>query len=433
VSPRRLSLVACLALACGERVGPPLAGPAPEIQEQPAPPPAERVEAPAAAAPTSCAGEADEAAALRCWVALLASPALAGRDNGSPGGEAARAAIIAGLQAYGLHPAGDAGGFEQVLPRGANVLARVPGRDPARAGEHVVLAAHYDHIGVVDGVVFPGADDNASGVAVALAVARRLAADPPARSVLLAAFDAEEPPDYRTPTMGSNHFLARPTLPREQLVAVVCLDLMGGDLWEGHRSPLYVMGRETFARRPEPALADDPRLPVRAMHLRLVEDLPHGRQAFSDHGAFFASEIPALFFSTGRSPHYHQPTDTPDTLRYDKLHAAVAVVEAHVRHLADAPERPAWAEVQPLEVADAAALAELLAAGLGEGGARGTDEFSGLARGRVQADLARARALARAGRPPDEAETRELVRISLRAQCLLAPDAEMPTPACLLL
>lgn len=430
MSPRSLSLVACLALACGERVSPALPGPGADVEAPPAP---AGVEAPSAAAPTSCQDEADEAAALRCWVALLAAPALAGRDNGSPGGAAARAAIIAGLRAYGLQPAGDAGGFEQPLPRGANVLARVPGRDPARSGEHVVLAAHYDHLGEHGGVVYPGADDNASGVAVALAVARRLAADPPARSVLLAAFDAEEPPDYRTPTMGSNHFLARPTLPREQLVAVVCLDLMGGDLWEGHRSPLYVMGRETFARRPEPALPGDPRLPVRAMHLRLVEDLPHGRQAFSDHGAFFEREIPALFFSTGRSPHYHQPTDTPDTLKYDKLHAAVAVVEAHVRVLADMPERPSWSETQPLELADAAVLVELLAAGLGEGGVRGTDEFSGLTRARVQADLARARALAQAGRPPSEAEARELIQISLRAQCLLAPDAEMPTAACLLL
>jgi len=423
MSPRRLVLAACLVAACGDRVGPAQAPPLAAAAVRPA----------TTTAPTSCTGETDEAAALRCWVELLAGPAMAGRDNGSPGGEKARAAIVAGVQAYGLQPSGATGSFEQPLARGANVLARVPGRDPARAGEHVVLAAHYDHLGEHDGALYPGADDNASGVAVALAVARRLAADPPARSVLFAAFDAEEPPDYLTPTMGSNHFVERPPLPREQLVAVVCLDLMGGDLWPGHRSPLYVMGRETFAQRPEPALAADPRLPVRAMHLRLVEDLPHGRQAFSDHAAFFARQIPALFVSTGRSPHYHQPTDTPDTLAYDKLHAAVGVVEAHVRVLADMPERPAWSAAQPLAAADAAVLAELLAAALGEGGARGSDEFAGLARPRAEADLARARALAAAGRQPSEDEARELVRISLRAQCLLAPDHEMPTAACLLL
>ncbi|MCY0986672.1 M20/M25/M40 family metallo-hydrolase [Nannocystis sp. ILAH1] len=425
--PGRLFAAACLLVACGERAGVGRVTPAPDVEVAPPDPPAD------SSPPTSCAGEGDEAAALRCWVRLLAGPGCAGRDNGSPGGAAARAAIVAGLQAYGLEMAGETGSFEQPLPRGANVLARVPGRDPARAGEHVVLTAHYDHLGEHGGVVYPGADDNASGVAVALAVARRLAADPPARSVLLAAFDAEEPPDYRTPTMGSEHFVAHPTVAREQLVAVVCLDLLGGDLWDGHRSPLYVMGRETFARRPEPALADDPRLLVRAMHLRLVEDLPHGRQAFSDHGAFFQREIPSLFVSTGRSPHYHQPSDTPDTLKYDKMLAAIAVVEAHVRVLADMPDRPVWARDQPVRAADAAVLAELLAAGLGEGGARGTDEFTGLARARLQADLARARALAAIGREPNESEAREIVQISLRAQCLLAVDSEMPTAACLLL
>ncbi|WP_434419498.1 M28 family metallopeptidase [Nannocystis pusilla] len=427
MSPGRLLVAACLLAACGERAGAGRVTPAPDVEAAPPVSPADPNP------PTSCAGEGDEAAALRCWVRLLAGPECAGRDNGSPGGAAARAAIVAGLRAYGLEMAGETGSFEQPLPRGANVLARVPGRDPGRAGEHVVLAAHYDHLGEHGGVVYLGADDNASGVAVAVAVARRLAADPPARSVLLAAFDAEEPPDYRTPTMGSEYFVAHPTVAREQLVAVVCLDLLGGDLWAGHRSPLYVMGRETFARRPEPALADDPRLPVRAMHLRLVEDLPHGRQAFSDHGAFFQREIPSLFVSTGRSPHYHQPSDTPDTLHYDKMLAAIAVVEAHVRVLADMPDRPAWARDQPVRAADAAVLAELLAAGLGEGGARGTDEFTGLARARLQADLGRARALASAGREPSESEAREIVQISLRAQCLLAVDSEMPTAACLLL
>ncbi|MDC0721248.1 M28 family metallopeptidase [Nannocystis bainbridge] len=425
MSPWRLFAV-CWMLACGERGEAGSVAPVADAGVTGA-------TVPRAVAPTSCAGERDEAAALRCWVELLAGPELGGRDNGSPGGAAARAAIVAGVRAYGLEMAGETGSFEQPLPRGANVLARVPGRDPARAGEHVVLAAHYDHLGEVDGVVHPGADDNASGVAVALAVVRRLAADPPARSVLLAAFDAEEPPDYRTPSMGSDYFVARPTIAREQLVAVVCLDLMGGDLWDGYRSPLYVMGRETFVRPPAPALREDPRLPVRAMHLRLVEELPHGRQAFSDHGAFFGSEIPSLFVSTGRSPHYHQPSDTPETLKYDKMLAAVDVVEAHVRVLADMPDRPAWARDQPLRSADAAVLAELLAAGLGEGGVRGTDEFTGLARPRLLADLARARALAGAGREPGEAEARELIAISLRAQCLLTVDHEVPTAACLLL
>lgn len=380
----------------------------------------------ALAAPVACAAALTEPAALRCWVEFLASPALGGRDNGSPGGEKARAALIDALGAWGLEPAGEAGTFTQALPRGANVLARIPGRDPARRDEYVVLAAHYDHLGGSDGAFYPGADDNASGVAALLATARRLAADPPARSVLLALFDAEEPPDYRRASMGSNHFLAQPTVPRAQLTAIVCLDLMGGDLWPGHRSPLYVMGRETFATPPLPPLPASPALPVRAMHLRLVEELPTGRQAFSDHGAFFEAKLPALFLSTGRSPHYHRPTDTPDNLRFDKLAAGVDVVEAHVRSLADAATRPTWSEDQPITAADADTLAELLAAGLGTPGAA---ELAG-ARERLEADLARARALAGKPGPLAEADATALIVASLRLQCLLAPDDEIPPSAC---
>lgn len=393
---------------------------------EPAPPEAAPPRPLTLAAPVACAAATDEPAALRCWVEFLASPALAGRENGSPGGAQARAALVGAASAWGLDPAGETGTFEQPLPRGANVLARVRGRDPDRAREHVVLAAHYDHLGELGGAVYRGADDNASGVAVALAVARRLAAAPPARSVLLAAFDAEEPPDYRAASMGSNHFLAHPTVPRDALVAIVCLDLLGGDLWPGYRSPLYVMGRETFAAPPVPALPASPALPVRAMHLRLVEDLPTGRQAFSDHGAFFAAGIPSLFLSTGRSPHYHRPTDTPETVRFDKLAAAVDVVEAHVRALADAPTRPTWSKDQPITPADAATLAELIAAGLGDPGAA---ELAP-ARAQLEADLARARALAATTGPLPAADAAALVLASLRVQCLLVPDDELPPAAC---
>lgn len=412
---RRASILAVVLAACRE----------------PAPPPAQSPQELDPGAPSTCI-TADEPSALRCWTRFFADPRLEGRGNGTPGGARARAAIVAAFAQWRLEPSGDAGSFEQPLPRGANVLARVPGRDPARAGEHVVLAAHYDHLGVIGGVLYPGADDNASGVAILLAVARRLVADPPARSVLLAAFDAEEPPDYRTATMGSNYFLAHPTIPREHLVAIVCLDLMGGDLWPGHRSPLFVMGRETFARPPAPGLPEDPRLPVRPMHLRLVEELPGGRQAFSDHGAFTDAEIPALFVSTGRSPHYHQPTDTVDNLDHDKLAAGVAVVEAHVRAIADMPERPAWSEDQPITAADARTVAELLAAGLGPPLAPELALQPGQPYPRLSADLERARSLAAADAPLTAADARALIEISLRLQCLLAHDDELPPAACLI-
>jgi len=367
-------------------------------------------------------------AALRCWVTWLAAPALAGRAPGSPGGETARAGIVAVFTDLSLEPGGDDDTFLQPLPRGANVLGLIPGRDPAREDEVIVIGAHYDHLGEHGGAVHPGADDNASGVAVLLEVARRISAAPPARSVLFAAFDAEEPPAYRTAAMGSQHWIDHPTIARSRVVAMFAMDLMGGNLWPGARTPLYVMGRETITASGAPDLTRAP-LPTLAMHLRLIEDLPTGRQAFSDHGAFFAANIPVLFFSTGRTRHYHRPTDTPDTLDYAKLTAEVEVVEAHVRWLADLRERPTWRADPPITAADAAVVRELLAAGSAPDG---TPEFAGLAAPVVARDLARVTALASGG-PLDEAAARAVITASLRAQCLLTPDDELPTAACLAL
>lgn len=400
--------------------------PAPTWVRPPAPAPVARAEG----SPRSCLalpGASTEAVA--CWVSWLAAPALAGRAAGSPGGATARAGIEAVLRDMSLGPGGEEAEFTQALPQGANVLALAVGGDPARADEVVMLAAHYDHLGVHGEATYLGADDNASGVAVLLEVARRIAARPPARSVLIAAFDAEEPPAYRTPAMGSNYWVAHPTVAHGQLVAMLCMDLMGGNLWPGERTPLYVMGRETIAAAGAPSLPEAP-LAVRAMHLRLVEELPAGRQAFSDHGAFFAARTPVLFFSSGRSPHYHRTTDLPETLDHEKLAAAVEVVEAHVRWLADLPERPGWREAQPVTAGDAAVLADLLASA-----SAGSREFNELARPVIRADLATLRRLS--GGPPEtalaEADARTVIAASLRAQCLLAPDDEAPTATCLML
>ncbi len=362
-------------------------------------------------------------AAVRCWVSWLTSPALAGRAPGSPGGETARAAIAAVFADQSLDPAGDDDTYFQELPRGANVLAMIQGRDPAREDDVIVVGAHYDHLGEHH----PGADDNASGVAVLLELARRLAASPLPRSVLIAAFDAEEPPAYRTPAMGSQYWIDHPTIARPRVTAMIAMDLMGGNLWSGTRTPLYVMGRETIAATGAPDLTKAP-VRVEAMHLRLVEDLPSGRQAFSDHGAFFAANIPVLFFSTGRSPHYHRVTDTPDTLDYAKLTAEVEVVEAHVRWLADHPERPTWRPDQPLTAADVTAVLLLLNDGSAP---TGTAEFTGLAAPAIARDQAALAPLTAIAGPLSDAAAGTVITASLRAQCLLTPDDEAPTAACL--
>lgn len=149
---------------------------------------------------------------LRGHVAALASDECEGRAAGTPGGRKARGLVTGWLEETGLEPAGE-NGFLQPIPSigGANVLGRVPG--PGE-GRHILIGAHYDHLGLLGGEMYPGANDNASGVAVLLEVARGLAErrSELGRDVLVASFDAEEPPHFLEPEMGSIHFVSNPTV-----------------------------------------------------------------------------------------------------------------------------------------------------------------------------------------------------------------------------
>jgi hypothetical protein len=383
--------------------------------------------------------------ALRCWVDFLAGPKLRGRANGSPGGALARDAIEAVFQEVGLKPAGD-DGYRQAIPSGANVLGLIPGRDPAHRHEVIVVGAHYDHLGELGGKVYLGADDNASAVAILLEWLRAQHARgwAPARTILVAAFDAEEPPDFRTQAMGSQVFVDRPTIDRERIKAMVCMDLMGGDLWEGYRSPVFLMGLETFATSPvgdgtelRRAVPAGIQLPIQSLHLRAVEDLPTGRRNFSDYGPFRDVGIPVVFLSTGRTKHYHQTSDRPETLHYDKMEASQFVLDAILKRLASPLEILQWTDEQPMHIADALAGVRLHRAALGRvKDVPPSPEISLLSRWRIKGALDGLEPIAN-GRSAQETlnenEARTVIKASLRMQCLLAPDSLMPPAACLLL
>ena len=130
------------------------------------------------------AAEPDEAR-LRAHVAALASPAFEGRSGA--GARKAAEYIAEAFRALGLEPLFDDGYIQDIpaagpgRPRGRNVGARLLGSDPALRDEWIIVSAHYDHLGVQGGVLYPGADDNASGVAMMLEVARASSAGPSGR------------------------------------------------------------------------------------------------------------------------------------------------------------------------------------------------------------------------------------------------------------
>ena len=168
--------------------------------------------------------------ALLEHVAWLAAPEREGRGLGTKGLEAAAEYVASRFQAIGLQPGGDAGTYFQSFessrsPSGApvrlrNVIGVLPGSKPEWAGQSALLTAHYDHLGSGwpdvhkgdEGRLHPGADDNASGVAVMLELAKTLAAgERPQRTLVFVAFAGEE-----AGMLGSRRYVEKPALPARQ-------------------------------------------------------------------------------------------------------------------------------------------------------------------------------------------------------------------------
>jgi len=203
-----------------------------------------------------------------------------------------------------------------------NVVALLPGSDPTRAREYVVVGAHYDHLGHGAGGIHHGADDNASGTAALLEIAARLASGTrPARPVLFVAFTGEEQGLW-----GSRHFVERPPLPLDGVVAMINLDMVG----RLEQDSLAVFGTGTAPEWSGILAAANARVarPIDFMELA-SGDGP------SDHASFHAAGIPVLHFFTGLHEDYHRPTDTWDRVDADGLERIIDLATEVVRSVAE--------------------------------------------------------------------------------------------------
>ncbi len=226
-----------------------------------------------------------------------------------------------------------------------NVLALLPAGDPA--AEILVVGAHYDHLGFggADSLapgsraIHHGADDNASGTALLLDLARRLAprARTLGRSVLLAAWGAEE-----LGLLGSAHWTKHSTVPWERVVANLNFDMVGRS---GGRK--VDVGSAASSSVFESALQEANAAMPRPLVLRL--STKSRSVGGSDHMSFLAARRPALFFFTGIHTDYHKPSDTPEKIEYETLAEIADLAEGTIDRLADAlaidfvepPEDPA--------------------------------------------------------------------------------------------
>jgi Zn-dependent M28 family amino/carboxypeptidase len=252
---------------------------------------------------------------------------MQGREFGTAGGARARAFLVDRFRTAGLVPIGESyewpvtAVIDGTTRRGANLIGVVRGtRHPDR---YIVLSAHYDHVGVRNGEVFNGADDNASGAAALAVIAGVVASHPLDSSLLVVAFDGEE-----ENLIGSRAFVRHPPVDSSALLIDLNMDMIGRDA----RNRLFVVGT---ARQPGlKSLVDDlrPTVPVdlRAGH----ESGPPGEEDWtrdSDHYAFMEAGIPALYFGVEDYAQLHRPTDDYETMTYGFYVRAVETMIAAVR------------------------------------------------------------------------------------------------------
>ena len=220
-----------------------------------------------------------------------------------------------------------------------NVVGKLPGSDPKLAGEVVVIGAHYDHLGKgghggslargSNGQIHNGADDNASGTAGLIELARAFAAKPPRRTVYFVGFSGEE-----RGLLGSEHFVKDPPIPTERIAAMINLDMIG----RLTKNTVEVGGAGTA-----------PTFEKLIRGATEAEDLETRLNASgfgpSDHASFYAAKIPVLFFFTGLHKDYHRPSDDPHLLNAAGAQKVARAAFRCAEAIANADARPTYVNV----------------------------------------------------------------------------------------
>jgi hypothetical protein len=276
--------------------------------------------------------------AMREHVAVLAAEELEGRGCGSTGLEQAAAYIENRFKSIGLSPGADSGSYrmpwtalcgpERTEAVQVNLLGVLPGVNKKYKDESVVVVAHYDHLGRGwpeghaddQGQVYNGADDNASGVAVMLELARVMATGaPPERTVLFLAVSGEE-----FGLQGSREYVRNPgSWPVDKIIGVLNIDTVG----RLEDRPVLVLGAGSADEWRHIVFGADYVTGVKAKSV--TDDL-----GASDQKAFLEAGVPAVQFFSGPHLDYHRASDDPDKLDYAGMVQVAAFIKEFVEYLA---------------------------------------------------------------------------------------------------
>lgn len=303
---------------------------------------------------------------VRRILSTLAADSMEGRYTGSPGALKAARFITREMTSIGLSPAGDSGYYQKVgyeskqdsrtqpdlkvlgsleavaaLPAGArvigyNLIGVMRGSDPVLRDQIVVIAAHYDHLGIGKAVngdsIYNGADDDASGVTAVLEIARSLATNPPRRTVVFMTTNGEE-----QGILGTQWYVAHPKFPLAKMVAEMEVEMIGRpDSLAGGAGRAWLTGydRSTMGDM------------LKAANVPIVAD-PYPQMHFferSDNIVFAMMGIPAHTLSSyNLHSDYHAVTDDIDRIDFAHVTAVIRAGAAAARILADGPA-PVWKE-----------------------------------------------------------------------------------------
>ncbi|MEO9482746.1 MAG: M28 family peptidase [Ekhidna sp.] len=239
----------------------------------------------------------------------LASDELGGRGNGSEGNEKAREFIADRFEGLALTPLQDQyfQPFSFTTRAGSKQGVNVIGCIKGASEKKIIITAHYDHLGIRGDKTFNGADDNASGVAGILAIARYYSINKPNNTLIFIAFDAEE-----MGLQGARHFVKNLPFKKTEILLNVNLDMVGRD----DNNRIFASGGSHYPHLRSVLEKIKEKAPVTLM---MGNDQPsdgHNDWTLSsDHGPFHQKGIPFIYFGVEDHPDYHKDTDTADKIK----------------------------------------------------------------------------------------------------------------------
>lgn len=257
-------------------------------------------------------------------IKILSDDKFEGRKTGTHGNQLAQAYIINRLKQIGISPSPYTKNFLQSFEisskngstktLGQNILGYIKGK----SDNVMVISAHYDHIGIQNGEIYNGADDNASGVAALLQFAQYFKQKQPNYTLILAFFDGEE-----MGLQGAKHFVKHPTIPFETIKLNINMDMIA----HNHKGELYVAGSYKYPNLKPYLVANNPNLKLLLGH----DDPKLGHDDWtnqSDQGAFNEKNIPFLYFGVEDHKDYHKPTDEFKSINQQFFKDAANVIQS---------------------------------------------------------------------------------------------------------